>query len=1124
MFFCTTKSALMPPAPGLSGMRVFSAFLNWGLLIAVGGGLALGLSGCATKISPPPILAVSISPNAVQIVAGTSGTVSFLATSGANFSGTVQATVSGLPSGVTVQPSPIILTPGTATQITFSAAANAVAGSSTATVTFNAGSLSQTASVGVTVIAAADFALNVSPQLVSLVQGGSAQQIQVSTAALNGFVGISSIVLSGLPAGVTASPATVSLSPGGTQTITLSAASSAALGTATVSVVATSGTISHTAAFALSVVAAPDFSLTVSPQGLNLNRAQTGQIFQIAATAVNGFTGLISVSLSGMPTGVSASSGSLTLTPGVPQTVTLLASASATLGSGSVMVNATSGSLAHTSTEEFTVWMAGILHGPFVHPGISHSQADLDRMRTKATVGVEPYKSAYAFFSSMGYSGYANKGQGPYTYETYNHGQFEIRNDAQVAHQNAIMWYITGDTRYRDNAIQLMMAWANTLTAFDVTDYLTAGTCIIDWTNAGEILRSSAGSAWTPAMDTQFQNWILNVIYPALLSGAVVPPVTENDANAGGPIQAAGAGGLQMSGMMALGVYTNRADIYNFAVAAWQHLGYYSYGLREYIDVSGQNYESQRDTGHASGNIGTFAQNAYIVWNQGQDLFQMDDNLLAKATESQAKWDMGWDVAPIPFTALDGRLHVKMSSENIQYTGNDNLNSELAYYIYHGIKGLNMPYTKLSADVKFPDSVSGGGSWYYLVDDTGMARVKPLIGQPAATGVVLYEDELGGTYFSTNFQPGTYSAAQLSAGGLGIYGSGGVTSMQVPIGWTVTAYSGDHQTGNSLLFTGTLGNQGIADMIALNFNDELRSMVVTAGTQPYPVFNSTYELVNQNSGLVAEVVGSSVNPGAMLDQSANTTAITQLWKLQALGHGQYLIENVNSHLALEVPASASGPGAALDQQAFVPEPDLATGGTASASSGAAVQAFDQSANTKWYDAVLGGTAWLQYQMPQPRVVDTYTLVSGNDLQQRDPASWQFLGSNDGVNWTTLDTQTAQVFAKRQQPYVYSFSNSTAYPYYRLNVTANEGGSAYGVQLSEMYLNDSLSGATNQRWVIAPVAGTALGSAFTIVNVGSGQSLDVSGSSQSSGAGLVQTSLSGGASQRWALQIPSLLLP
>ena len=120
------------------------------------------------------------------------------------------------------------------------------------------------------------------------------------------------------------------------------------------------------------------------------------------------------------------------------------------------------------------------------------------------------------------------------------------------------------------------------------------------------------------------------------------------------------------------------------------------------------------------------------------------------------------------------------------------------------------------------------------------------------------------------------------------------------------------------------------------------------------------------------------------------------------------------------------------------------------------QAFDQTTGTKW---CTGGSPTpsqpqiLQYQFGNNLAwaVTQYQISSANDVPQRDPAAWQLEASNDGVNWTTLDTQTGQSFANRHMTNTYTFSNSTPYRYYQLSITANSGGSAYGLQLSEFAL-------------------------------------------------------------------------
>lgn len=136
--------------------------------------------------------------------------------------------------------------------------------------------------------------------------------------------------------------------------------------------------------------------------------------------------------------------------------------------------------------------------------------------------------------------------------------------------------------------------------------------------------------------------------------------------------------------------------------------------------------------------------------------------------------------------------------------------------------------------------------------------------------------------------------------------------------------------------------------------------------------------------------------------------------------------------------------------------DPALGGIATASSVMFThedgsKAFDLDITSKWYAGDANTTGWLAYQFPgtESHVVKSYSVTSANDVPQRDPADWQLQGSDNGSSWTTVDQQSARVFANRRQTVIYSCANTTAYRWYRLNITANSGGS--GLQLSELVL-------------------------------------------------------------------------
>lgn len=104
--------------------------------------------------------------------------------------------------------------------------------------------------------ARADFTLSTNVSTLALTAGGSAQAVSVSAMALNGFSGTIQVTMSGSPAGVTASPATLALAPGTPQQVSFAAAATAAAATATVQFQGTAGTVTHSAAVALTVTAA----------------------------------------------------------------------------------------------------------------------------------------------------------------------------------------------------------------------------------------------------------------------------------------------------------------------------------------------------------------------------------------------------------------------------------------------------------------------------------------------------------------------------------------------------------------------------------------------------------------------------------------------------------------------------------------------------------------------------------------------------------------------------------------------------------------------------------------------------------------------------------------------------
>jgi hypothetical protein len=268
------------------------------------------------------------------------------------FSSAVTLSISGLPSGV----SAVFGTNPTtySSMIAFAASSSAATGTSTFTITGTAGAVTQTTTMTITV-AAPTFTLS-TPYSLSVNQGGSITG-SVDITPEYGFAGNATLSAIGLPSGVTASfspnPAT------GASVMTLAAAGSATAGTYSFTVLATSGSLSQSAQAQVTVNAG-NYSLNVAPSEVFVPIGASDKA-TAAIIPVNGFSSGVSLSVSGLPAGVTASFSPATAT--TSSTVTFTAGSAATVGSSVVTITGTSGT--ETALAQLTVVVTN------THPVIS---------------------------------------------------------------------------------------------------------------------------------------------------------------------------------------------------------------------------------------------------------------------------------------------------------------------------------------------------------------------------------------------------------------------------------------------------------------------------------------------------------------------------------------------------------------------------------------------------------------------------------------------------------------------------------------------------------------------------------------------------------------------------------
>jgi Protein of unknown function (DUF1800) len=307
------------------------------------------LTFTTAKSAPKPDFALSATPT--NVTRGLTANSAITITRTGGFTDSVALSASGLPSGVTATFNPASTTAG-GSALTIATSGTAATGTASVTISGAGGGLTRSTTLVLTVTAPTtpDFTLSASPASLTVNRGANG----ASTITINRAIFTSSVALSasGLPSGVTASFSPASTT-GGSSTLTLAVSSTAALGSATVTVTGTSGSLTRTATINL-VVPAPDFALSANPASLAINRAASGTS-SISIKQIGGLTGSVTLSASGLPAGVTANFTPPNPAIGTSSALTLAASSTATIGPATITVTGNGGGVTRTTPISFSV-------------------------------------------------------------------------------------------------------------------------------------------------------------------------------------------------------------------------------------------------------------------------------------------------------------------------------------------------------------------------------------------------------------------------------------------------------------------------------------------------------------------------------------------------------------------------------------------------------------------------------------------------------------------------------------------------------------------------------------------------------------------------------------------------
>jgi alpha-tubulin suppressor-like RCC1 family protein len=344
---CTLSVTFLPSAAGSTSASL-SITDN-----VIGSPQTVSLSGTGVQVAPTFTLATSATP--MNVATGASTSVSIGLTGLYGFSSTANLTVSGAPSGVTAALSAPTITSGGWVSLTVTAASNAAAASFNLTVTATGGGVTKTLSQGVNVWIPATYSLQASSATARAVAGTTPGTATFTTAASSTFKSAVALTATGMPAGMTAvfSPTSIASPGSGSSVLTVTAAASVAAGSYPLTITTTGGGVTRTATLTVSV---PGYSLTASASTLTVMQSQTTTA-TLTSVGTGGFNSALALSVSGLPTGVTASFAPTSIAaPGNGSSVlTLSAASTTTAGSYTVTVTATGGGVIRTKALSLTV-------------------------------------------------------------------------------------------------------------------------------------------------------------------------------------------------------------------------------------------------------------------------------------------------------------------------------------------------------------------------------------------------------------------------------------------------------------------------------------------------------------------------------------------------------------------------------------------------------------------------------------------------------------------------------------------------------------------------------------------------------------------------------------------------
>ena len=346
----------------------------------------------------------------------------------------------------------------------------------------------------------------------------------------------------------------------------------------------------------------------------------------------------------------------------------------------------------------------------FVHPGVLLNRAQLDEIRKRVAAGTEPQKTAFEALKTSKLGGLDYAAHPRQTVECGSRSNPDLgckdeQADSEAAYAQALLWYITGNSTYAENAVKIMNTWSSTLTGghTNANGQAQASWTGDVWPRAAEIIRYSY-KGWSDADIAKFQNMLTTQYLPSLIHGTC-----EN-----------GNKELTISeAIINIAVFNDNRAAFDFGIKMWRGRAPATIYLKtdgpkpvepvgcgpaiwgnkgltpEFVD--GLLQETARDSQHANMALAGMVDAAETARQQGIDLYAEQAKRIVAAMEFQAQY-LPPNIAKPP--------------ENLEF--NLHPTWEIAYNHFHDRLGQSLPKMEAVIRGNRPTGVNHHMNWETL--------------------------------------------------------------------------------------------------------------------------------------------------------------------------------------------------------------------------------------------------------------------------------------------------------------------------------------------------------------------------------------------------------------------------